>query len=283
MENITNQTNNVESSSISVEEPQIATSTQPITYAKWYSRLASFFIDFLILSVISLGLALMLSPFSSNKAQNVNFSDYFKNVQSITNSNGINNINVITNSSNGVDLIAYILTLIFGLVYFAYFQSKDGQTLGMRIIGTKITNEDGSLPSFIEASIRYIIYNAVALVLILLILIPILGWLAYPILAFLWFGWCLFDKKKQNVYDKVFNNIYVPQNEKRTAAKFVVGCCCGAQLLIAISITAVIIFLVISFTNSNQANRESFSNYKEEIKINDKTTIKNSNSETYVY
>lgn len=238
-----NNTSNSDSSSLQ-SNINFDQANSSVSYARWYSRLAASLVDGLILAVISFGISFVVFPFTDTDVVQ-DITEFFKSLES-TASNTSANISPITE----YEFIAYIATLIFGLVYFAYFQSKDGQTLGMRFIGIKISKEDGNFLSFGEASIRFVVYQAVVHVILFLLIIPIIGWMAFPILLFLWVGWCLFDKKKQNPYDKVFNSVYTPKNENKTAAKFVVGCCCGAQLLLFISIAAVVI-LALSIYASN--------------------------------
>ncbi len=108
------------------------------------------------------------------------------------------------------------LPAVIGIFYFIYFHSKDGQTVGMKILGIKIINEDGSNLDLKGASIRYLLWA---------ILTPITIGIA-PL-------WALFSSKKQTLYDLISKTIYVAQDEKQSRAKWIVGgyCCCGPILV----------------------------------------------------
>jgi len=49
------------------------------------------------------------------------------------------------------------LILIIWLLYFPYFESTTGQTLGKRVMGIKVTKEDGKKLSFGDALIRTVL------------------------------------------------------------------------------------------------------------------------------
>jgi hypothetical protein len=70
---------------------------------------------------------------------------------------------------------------------------------------------------------------------------------------FLIWGWCLFDKKQQNIYDKINDVIYVSENENEKRAKWVIGLNCGCMVIIFI--ITVIIGVVAVVNNANNPNK----------------------------
>jgi uncharacterized RDD family membrane protein YckC len=109
-----------------------------------------------------------------------------------------------------------ILPYIISIFYFSYFHSKSGQTVGMKFLGIKIINEDGSNLTFGGAFLRYFLCG-------------ILNFVTIGIASL----WALFNPKKQTLYDLILKTIYIAQDEQKSRAKWVVGgyCCCGPILV----------------------------------------------------
>jgi uncharacterized RDD family membrane protein YckC len=235
-------------------QPIIGPNTSPNqfsnkTYAKIYSRLASFLIDALILSiptfiVFMLGIVIF-SVFIGNP---LNLITQGNNTNPIGNQLTIKELEVYLPIFSLIGILFMILlSSVVPLLYYAYFQSKTGQTWGMRIVGIKIIKEDGSLLSFNEAFARFFIYSLGSAIAGVLSYVPVVGGILSSIASICWSGWCLYDKKKQNLYDKIFNNIYVSENEKTTISKVVVGCYFVFLVLAMLLITAVAFYIFSSF------------------------------------
>lgn len=110
---------------------------------------------------------------------------------------------------------AQVVGFITALVYFGYFLSTTGQTVGMKFLGIKISKEDGTLLNFGLAAVRHFLFGIITTFT--------LGVGAL---------WALWDGKKQTLYDKIFHTCYYSVNENKTAAKWVIGLnCCGCFLI----------------------------------------------------
>lgn len=68
-------------------------------------------------------------------------------------------VNVIVGAVLGDATIAYIVTLIVGIVYQGYFLSmNNGQTPGKMLLGIRVVKMNGGSISFLEGGLRYIGY-----------------------------------------------------------------------------------------------------------------------------
>lgn len=111
---------------------------------------------------------------------------------------------------------ASLLGFVVMVIYYSYFHSKDGQTLGMKLVGIKITKEDGTLIDGLNAVLRTIAY-----------------WFLSAITIGISSLIAVFTAKKQTLHDIIFHTIYVNEDtEKNSRGKFVVGCTCGLGCLI---------------------------------------------------
>jgi uncharacterized RDD family membrane protein YckC len=81
--------------------------------------------------------------------------------------------------------LASILQLVLGIGYQVYFFTSTGQTLGMKVMGTKIVDGNGGLPTMSSAAIRYI------------------GSLVSGAILLIGFLWMLWDANKQTLHDKM--------------------------------------------------------------------------------
>jgi len=86
-----------------------------------------------------------------------------------------------------VGMLFFILMLFFHFFYFGYFWSKDGQSLGMKMLNIQVVGQDGQPLSFLRAGLR--------------------GSVGYWISGFIFslgFIWAAFDAKKEAWHDKLF-------------------------------------------------------------------------------
>jgi uncharacterized RDD family membrane protein YckC len=85
--------------------------------------------------------------------------------------------------SNGEVWLYYTLTgiieTVLGLGYFAYMESNRGQTLGKQVLKLHTYGPDGQSNPTMEQAIRRNIYWALPLIGI----VPVVGWIIYPIAA----------------------------------------------------------------------------------------------------
>jgi len=219
---------------ISRKVSQFMDQVESKNYARVYSRLAAYLIDYLIIILISLPVAILVGLVMVLVGVSTAASLTAMNFSGLT--------------FPAVIILSIAAIVIMGLIpsiYFAYFQSKNGQTPGLKFIGIKLISESGELLSFGKALLRSLVaVTLVSAINSILSLIPYVGSVAGLILWAIWVGWCIFDKKAQNLYDKMFKTIYVSTNEETGRAKWVIGCCgCPLFLVIAASLIAAIVGL----------------------------------------
>jgi uncharacterized RDD family membrane protein YckC len=87
----------------------------------------------------------------------------------------------------------FVLTFL-QFLYFGYFWSRDGRSLGMRLMNIKVIKTDGSLMTFLIAGLR--------------------GSVGYWISSFIFglgFLWALIDDEKRAWHDMLFNTSVVEE------------------------------------------------------------------------
>ena len=88
-----------------------------------------------------------------------------------------------------VALISWGALTIFQFLYFGYFWSKDGQSIGMKLLNVKVVRqEEGEQLSFFRAGFR-----------------GTLGYYISGLVFGLGFLWAAFDSQKETWHDKLFN------------------------------------------------------------------------------
>ena len=92
-----------------------------------------------------------------------------------------------------VGMFVYLAAILLQFLYFGYYWSKTGQTLGMRLLNIKVVMQGGETLSFMRAALR--------------------GTIGYWISGF-FFGlgyiWAAFDAKGEAWHDKLFDTHVVP-------------------------------------------------------------------------
>ena len=199
--------------------------------ARVYSRLAAYLIDILIITLLSIPVAvvagLIVILIGAGTAASL----------TALNATALALPAIIIMGFAGI-----IITWLLPSTYFAYFQSKNGQTPGLKFIGIKLTSEDGSLLTFGKAFLRaFVGVTLVSIINAGIGMIPYIGSFLSLVIGGLWVGWCIFDKKAQNLYDKMFKTIYVSENENTGKAKWTIGCCgCPLFFIVVASLIAAI-------------------------------------------
>jgi uncharacterized RDD family membrane protein YckC len=162
-------------------------------YAKWYTRFAAGVVDSLITFIV---IFIIILPFSFATSL------------------------LDTTSGTLASLFIQLVATVLVYIYYAYFLSKDGATLGLKALGLKTVKEDESLLTFWQAILRTFIFSIIAPINMIMILLT---------------------QKKQGAHDMVVNTIVVKNTEKETAGKIITGFCggCGCLWLIALIIGAV--------------------------------------------
>jgi len=229
MSTISETTSNTSTPVESNNLPSSETSNQP-KYAKLYSRFASYIVDNILLSIVIGVVSGVIFLISSQ------ISPSFQLIFTI---------------------VGLLLPLVILIAYPTYFLSSSGATLGMKLVGIKTTKENGNLLTIRESLIRNTVYLLMVFFVTVIQIIPIIGLIISLILYPLFFTYCLKDSKKQNLYDKIFNNIYISDNEKTTLSKIVVGCGCSFFILAAISIGVGIGLFINTFLAGSSTSSES--------------------------
>ena len=88
-------------------------------------------------------------------------------------------------SIGALQIIGFILILVWDIGYFVYFWSSSGQTPGKMIMGIKVVSVDGGPVSVGKAIVRLI------------------GYAISGIVIYLGFLWIIWDKGKQGWHDKI--------------------------------------------------------------------------------
>ena len=88
-------------------------------------------------------------------------------------------------SIGALQIIGFILILVWDIGYFVYFWSSSGQTPGKMIMGIKVVSVDGGPVSVGKAIVRLI------------------GYAISGIVIYLGFLWIIWDKEKQGWHDKI--------------------------------------------------------------------------------
>lgn len=181
-------------------------------------------------------------------------------------------------------LVLSIITGIASFIYFFYLISKYGQTVGMKYVGIKAVKEDGTNLTMSESAIRSVAFNGMLFVAGMLQAIPVLGPVLSIVGQFLTWGWCLFDKNKQNYYDKIQNVFYEPADEKTGRAKWVLGILITLNIGLVFIITGIIFYFVFNSPKLNTPYTKSYTetkSYSERSEEFQKNCMISNNSNDY--
>jgi uncharacterized RDD family membrane protein YckC len=85
-------------------------------------------------------------------------------------------------------LVIFIIVLFFQFVYFGYLWSRDGQSLGMKLVNIKVVHRGGSLVSFWRGGFR-----------------GSLGYWISSLVFYLGFIWAAIDEDNETWHDKLFD------------------------------------------------------------------------------
>ena len=140
-----------------------------MNYAGFFTRFIAWFLDGIIASILLFIFTLILSPI----------------IAALSGGDG----GLLGLLTGVLSLILILFLWAFQFVYFGYFWSKSGQSLGMKLLNIKVVRSSEDLPiSFIRGGLR--------------------GTVGYWISAFV-FGlgyiWAAFDADKEAWHDKIFD------------------------------------------------------------------------------
>jgi uncharacterized RDD family membrane protein YckC len=97
----------------------------------------------------------------------------------------------------GVQATGFAGASLFQLVYFVFFWTAIGQTVGMSLMGLSVMRPDGTRPPVLRSLVRYFGY-----------------WLCFISLG-LGFLWILFDRQRRGWHDKLSGTLVVYSSEAR--------------------------------------------------------------------
>ena len=86
-----------------------------------------------------------------------------------------------------------IILFLFQFIYFGYFWSKDGQSIGMKLLNIKVVRRNGKGLSFLRAAFR-----------------GTFGYWFSAIGFYLGYIWASFDPENEAWHDKIFDTWVVP-------------------------------------------------------------------------
>jgi uncharacterized RDD family membrane protein YckC len=177
---------------------------------KWYTRFAAFIIDGIIIFLASIPFILLSFLIAASLSLTLVFLTIF--------------------------LIGILLSVLSS-VYFAYFHSKDGKSLGMKLVGIELKDTEGKLLSFQTAFLRsFLVMGITGLLSGLSNIGSALACIFWLIVVITIFS----NKKQQGFHDSMFHSIYSVTNEKKNRAKWIVGCYCGCSIFITLGLLILI-------------------------------------------
>ena len=86
-----------------------------------------------------------------------------------------------------MSLLIIVIMFLFQFLYYGYFWSKNGQSIGKKLMGVKVVSQDGQPLSFVKAGLRGTI-----------------GYWISSLVFSLGFIWAAFDKDGETWHDKIF-------------------------------------------------------------------------------
>jgi uncharacterized RDD family membrane protein YckC len=135
--------------------------------AGFFSRFIALFIDGILIGVIAVALSFLLGG--------------------IIGVTGQSNSGIVAFIGGLMSFVMMIVLFLLHFLYYGYFWSKDGQSIGKKLMGVKVVSKDGQPLSFIKAGLR--------------------GTIGYWISGFVfWLGfiWAAFDANGETWHDKIF-------------------------------------------------------------------------------
>jgi len=225
-------------------EPVSPTTTPTISesnHPQWYTRFAAYLIDSLLFVLILLFPIFTLSVIFGMIAVALPKSAWL--------------VTLLTSVSSSI-----LLTILF-----SYFQSKSGQTWGMKFLGIKLNKTNGELLSFQEAFIR----NSIALLPFgLLNGIEFLSIFSSVYLIIVGVS-ILIDKNHQGFHDKAVSATYSKLEENTKRAKLTIGIYCGClTIFIGLFLAAFILGIGSAYLGGVGINNLMKNEPKNEMRLN---------------
>lgn len=135
--------------------------------ASFLGRLAAYILDGLILSIIGIFGGLV--------------------IWGLISLTGDSDSNIAVFLAIMLACVLVFIILLFQFLYFGYFWSTSGQSLGMKLLNMKVVRQDGGELSFLRAGLR-----------------GSLGYWISSLVFNLGFLWAAFDQEKETWHDKIF-------------------------------------------------------------------------------
>ncbi len=96
--------------------------------------------------------------------------------------------NILGFIAGTLSLLLIVVLFLFQFLYFGYFWSKDGQSIGMKLLNIKVVDREGGPVSFFKAALRGSV-----------------GYWISSLVFSLGFIWAAFDAHGETWHDKIFN------------------------------------------------------------------------------
>lgn len=163
------------------EPPSLSTEAHPqeITLARWTERFVAWLIDFVI---VSIGLAILFVLLS------IPFWIYYAAEQ-------------VDEEFRGLQPFHYLISSLVFFLYWTYFESTTGQSLGKKIMNLKTTNLDGTVAEGKKVAVAA--FGKAFL-------------LPFDVVL----GWIFTNEKRQRIFNRVSNTVVI---KMRTESKSTVG------------------------------------------------------------
>lgn len=94
-------------------------------------------------------------------------------------------------------LVMIALLFLLQFLYFGYFWSKNGQSIGMKMMGIKVVRSNGELLTFLRAGLRGTI-----------------GYYISSLIFSLGYLWAAFDEQGQAWHDMIFDTLVVTKTDR---------------------------------------------------------------------
>ncbi len=143
--------------------------------ASFFSRFVAWLIDMFAIAIIGALFSVLLSGLLSVMSG----SDSF----------------LVSAAAGTLSLILGFAIVILQFLYFGYYWSKSGQSVGMKVTGVKVVQQDGANMSYVRAALRGTV-----------------GYWISGLIFGLGYIWAAFDSDKEAWHDKIFHTSVITTN-----------------------------------------------------------------------
>lgn len=104
-----------------------------------------------------------------------------------------------------LELILMLVTLLVGWIIWYLLAARNGKSPAKEVLGMRVVNSQGRGSSLSRMLLRDVVVYFIGFGILFSILdnIPTVGWLVVLVANFIAAGWCLWDKDRQCLWDKI--------------------------------------------------------------------------------